>query len=81
MITEFASSHPGQDDFELLLEILTKSTETEPPGPSFHGLMEPKPEPDIEYETDRIRIALLTMKFPENLVDFALDRLGYFLSD
>jgi len=43
MITEFASSHPGQDDFELLLEILTKSTETEPPGPSFHGLMEPKP--------------------------------------
>ncbi|OAP01565.1 hypothetical protein AXX17_AT3G18240 [Arabidopsis thaliana] len=80
-LVQKAIDENGQDDFELLLEILTKSTETEPPGPSFHGLMEPKPEPDIEYETDRIRIALLTMKFPENLVDFALDRLGYFLSD
>ncbi|KAG7631578.1 S-adenosyl-L-methionine-dependent methyltransferase [Arabidopsis suecica] len=75
-LVQKAIDENGQDDFELLLEILSKSTETEPPGPSFHGLMEPKPEPDIEYETDRIRIALLTMKFPENLVDFALDRLG-----
>lgn len=43
MITEFAFSHPGEDDFEFLLEILTKSTVTEQPGTSFHGLMEPKP--------------------------------------
>lgn len=42
-ITEVAFSHPGEDDFEVLLEILTKSTVTEHPGPSYHGLMEPKP--------------------------------------
>ncbi|XP_010465764.1 PREDICTED: DNA (cytosine-5)-methyltransferase DRM2-like [Camelina sativa] len=76
-LVQKAIDENGEDDFELLLEILTKSTATEHPGPSHHGgLMEPKPEPGIEYETDGRRIALLAMKFPENLVDLALDRLG-----
>lgn len=43
LITEVAFSHPGEDDLELLVGILTKSTVTEHPEPSFHGLMEPKP--------------------------------------
>nr|VDC72356.1 unnamed protein product [Brassica rapa] len=75
-LVQKAIDENGEDDLELLLEILTKSSVTEHPEPSFHGLMEPKPEPDTEYEVDGKRMALLGMKFPENLVDFALDRLG-----
>ncbi|VVA97971.1 unnamed protein product [Arabis nemorensis] len=75
-LVQKAIDENGEDDLDLLLEILTKSTLTEHPEPSFHGLMEPKPEPDIEYEVDGRRMTLLTMKFPENLVDFALDTLG-----
>ncbi|CAH2053473.1 unnamed protein product [Thlaspi arvense] len=66
----------GDGDLEELLEILSKSPVKEHPETSFHGLMEPKPEPDIEYEADGKRMMLLTMDFPENLVDLALDRLG-----
>ncbi|ESQ48195.1 hypothetical protein EUTSA_v10020166mg [Eutrema salsugineum] len=66
----------GGDDLELLLEILTKSSLTKHPEPSFHEPMEPKPEPDIEYEVDGRRTSLLAMEFSENLVDFALDKLG-----
>ncbi|CAH8337076.1 unnamed protein product [Eruca vesicaria subsp. sativa] len=75
-LVQKAIAENGEDDVELLLEILTKSSVPEHPEPSFHGLVEPKPEPDIEYEIDGKRMALLGMKFPENLVDFALDRLG-----
>ncbi|CAN8259021.1 unnamed protein product [Cochlearia groenlandica] len=75
-LVQKAIDEKGEDDLELLLEILTESAVTEHPEPSFHGLMEPKPEPDIEYEADARRMALLTMKFPENQIDFALDRLG-----
>lgn len=35
--------HPGEDDLELLLETLTKSSVPEHSEPSFHGLVEPKP--------------------------------------
>ncbi|KAL1202651.1 putative inactive DNA (cytosine-5)-methyltransferase DRM3 [Cardamine amara subsp. amara] len=75
-LVQKAIDENGEDDLELLVEILTKSTVTEHPEPSFHGLMEPKPEPGIEYEPDGRRMTLLAMKFPENLVDLALDRHG-----
>ncbi|CAA7015576.1 unnamed protein product [Microthlaspi erraticum] len=74
-LVQKAIDENGEDDLESLIEILTKSSLMEHPEPSFDGLMEPKPEPDIEYEDGR-RMALLTMEFPENLVDLALDRLG-----
>uniref|UniRef100_A0A1J3FZB1 DNA (Cytosine-5)-methyltransferase DRM2 n=1 Tax=Noccaea caerulescens TaxID=107243 RepID=A0A1J3FZB1_NOCCA len=75
-LVQKAIDENGENDLESLIEILTKSSLMEHPEPSFHGLMEPKPEPDIEYEADGRRMSLLTMEFPENLVDLALDRLG-----
>ncbi|KAJ0264301.1 inactive DNA [Hirschfeldia incana] len=77
-LVQKAIDENGEDDLELLLETLTKSSSVpEHSEPSFHGLVEPKPEPDTEYEADGKKMALLGMKFPENLIDFALDKLGH----
>ncbi|CAH8309156.1 unnamed protein product [Eruca vesicaria subsp. sativa] len=69
-LAQKAIDENGVDDLELLVEILTKTTVTQP-------IDESKQEPDdIQHGVDGKRMQLLAMKFPENLVDFALSRLG-----
>ncbi|XP_010551200.1 PREDICTED: DNA (cytosine-5)-methyltransferase DRM1 [Tarenaya hassleriana] len=71
-----AIEEKGEDDIDLLLETLMKESVVKHPGKSMDGLIRPKQEPGVAHEDEDRRMALLTMSFPENLVDLAIDKLG-----